>query len=136
MALASCPPSRGSSGVCAGCARFSQCREGGVTPESRSFLQPGLHLDPAPPARNRQGCGSEGEGGGGQWGWGTQAADALTTMQTVVAEAIAQGGDFVDPAAPATQIHRYRSAALIGMSQTRDRPGALMPSTTRSSLGG
>lgn len=31
----------------------------------------------------------------------------------------------MDPAALATCIHRYRSAALIGISQTRDRPGAL-----------
>jgi transposase len=61
----------------------------------------------------------------GEWCWATQAAEALTAMQKLVGEAIAGGQDAVDPAALATQIHHYRSAVLIGLSQTRDRPGAL-----------
>ena len=62
----------------------------------------------------------------GKWCWATQAAGALTQMQKLVHEAIGQGGDAVDPAALATQAHCFRSAALIGASQTAARSGALM----------
>jgi transposase len=62
----------------------------------------------------------------GEWCWATQAAEALTQMQKLVREAISQGRDAVDQAALATQIHRFRSAALIGASQTAARSGALM----------
>ncbi len=61
----------------------------------------------------------------GQWRWATQAAEALTTMQKLVSEAITQGRDAVDPAALAGQVTLYRSAALIGASQTSGRPGTL-----------
>jgi transposase len=54
------------------------------------------------------------------------AAEALTHMQKLVSEAISQGRDTVDPAALATQITSYRSAALIGISQTAARSGPLM----------
>jgi transposase len=47
-------------------------------------------------------------------------------MQKLVREAISQGRDSLDPAALATQAHLYRSAALIGGSQTAARTGALM----------
>jgi len=47
----------------------------------------------------------------GEWCWATQAAEMLTQMQKLVSEAIAQGGDGVDPAALAGQVTRYRSAA-------------------------
>jgi transposase len=62
----------------------------------------------------------------GQWCWATQAAETLTQMHKLVREAIAQGQDGVDPAALAGQITRYRSAALIGISQTAARSGTLM----------
>jgi transposase len=62
----------------------------------------------------------------GQRCWATQAAEALTAMQKLVIEAIAQGRDVVDPAALDAQIHVYRSAALIGASQTADRSSPLM----------
>jgi transposase len=62
----------------------------------------------------------------GQWCWATQAAETLTQMHKLVSEAIAQGQDGVDPAALAGQITRYRSAALIGISQTAARSGTLM----------
>jgi len=62
----------------------------------------------------------------GAWCWATQAAEALTTMQKLVREAISQGRDSLEPAALATQTHLYRSAALIGASQTAARTGALM----------
>ena len=63
---------------------------------------------------------------GDRWCWATQAAEALTAMQALVAEAISHGRDAVDPAALATQIHLYRSAALAGASQTAARSGTLM----------
>jgi transposase len=62
----------------------------------------------------------------GEWRWATQAAEALTLMQKLVSETINRGRDAVDQAALATQIHRFRSAALIGTSQTTARSGALM----------
>jgi transposase len=62
----------------------------------------------------------------GQWCWAAQAAEALTGMQKLAAEAISQGRDTADPAALAAQIHRYHSAALLGASQTAARSGTLM----------
>ena len=62
----------------------------------------------------------------GEWCWAAQAADALTAMQKLVSEAISQGRDMADPAAMGAQIHVYRSAALIGASQTAARSTALM----------
>ena len=62
----------------------------------------------------------------GQWCWAAQAAGALTAMQQLVSEAIRRGRDAVDPAALATQVRLFRSAALIGASQTAARSGALM----------
>ena len=62
----------------------------------------------------------------GEWCWATQAATALTQMQKLVSEAISQDRDAVDQAALATQIHRLRSAALVGASQTAARSAVLM----------
>jgi transposase len=63
---------------------------------------------------------------GSQWCWAAQAAEALTAMQALAAEAAVQGRDVVDPAALAAQLHLYRSAALAGASQNAARSGALM----------
>jgi transposase len=62
----------------------------------------------------------------GEWCWAAQAAEALTQLHKLVSEAIAQARDTVDPAALAEQVTRYRSAALIGASQTAGHSGALM----------
>ena len=62
----------------------------------------------------------------GQWCWAGQAADALVAMQTLVAEAVEAGHDAVDPLALRAQISNYRSAALVGISQTGPRSGTLM----------
>ena len=62
----------------------------------------------------------------GQWCWAAQAAGALTGMQALVSDATAQGRDAVDPAALAAQVHRYRSAVLLGARQTAARSGPLM----------
>ena len=62
----------------------------------------------------------------GEWCWAAQAADALTRMQALASEAIAQGRDAVDPAALAAQVHSYRSAVLLGARQTAARSGKLM----------
>jgi transposase len=63
---------------------------------------------------------------GDEWCWAAQAADALTGMQALVSEAIAQGRDALDPAALAAQIHSYRSAVLLGARQTSARSSPLM----------
>jgi transposase-like protein len=60
------------------------------------------------------------------WCWATQAADALVTMQQLVAQAITAGADTVDPDALATQTQRYRSALQVGISQTAARSDAVM----------
>jgi hypothetical protein len=62
----------------------------------------------------------------GQWCWAAQAAEAITGMQKLVAEAIAGRRDAVHPATLAGQVTLYRSAALIGISQTAARRGKLM----------
>jgi transposase len=62
----------------------------------------------------------------GRWCWAAQAAGALTGMQALVSEAITQGQNAVGRAALAVQVHRYRSAALLGARQTAARSGKLM----------
>jgi transposase len=61
----------------------------------------------------------------GQWCWATQAAEALTAMHRLISQAAARGHETTNPAALAEQVTRYRSAALIGISHTRDHPGPL-----------
>jgi transposase len=63
---------------------------------------------------------------GAAWCWATQAADALVATQKFVTEAIAAGADVLDPEALAVQVHRYRSAAQIGITQTAARSDAVM----------
>ncbi len=58
--------------------------------------------------------------------WATQAADALTTMQTLAADAHAAGHDTVAPEALAIQVKLYRSAAQLGITQTAARSDKLM----------
>lgn len=62
----------------------------------------------------------------GEWCWAAQAAEAITGMQKLVSEAISQGRAAADPAALAALTRTYRSAALIGASQTAARSGKLM----------
>ena len=62
----------------------------------------------------------------GGWCWAGQAADAVVTMQKLVAEAIEAGRDAVDADALAEQVSRYRSAALIGINETAARTSKLM----------
>jgi transposase len=62
----------------------------------------------------------------GEWCWAAQAAEAITAMQRLVTEAAGQRQAAVDAAALAAQVTRYRSASLIGLSQTAARSGKLM----------
>ena len=62
----------------------------------------------------------------GGWCWAAQAAEAITGMQQLVSEAISRGHAAADPAALAERTRSYRSAALIGASQTAARSGTLM----------
>jgi len=61
-----------------------------------------------------------------QWCWATQAADALVAIQELVAEAAAAEQTSVDPATLAEQVHRYRSAAQLGITATAARATKLM----------
>ena len=60
------------------------------------------------------------------WCWATQAADALVTMQQLVAEAIAARAHSLDTEALGAQIHLYRSAAQLGITQTAARSDTVM----------
>jgi hypothetical protein len=63
---------------------------------------------------------------GADWCWANQAADALIAMQYLVSEAITNAAQTVNPDALATQIHRYRAAAQMGITQTAARSDAVM----------
>jgi len=58
-----------------------------------------------------------------RWCWATQAGDALRELNELVNDALAASDtlDDIDPAALADAIHRYRSAALLGVEATRAR---------------
>jgi transposase len=60
------------------------------------------------------------------WCWANQVADALVAMQRLVSEAITTGAQTVNPDALATQIHRYRAAAQMGITQTAQRSDTVM----------
>lgn len=60
------------------------------------------------------------------WCWASQAADALVAMQKLVTDAIATAPKTIDPDALATQIHRYRAAAQLGLTHTAARSDAVM----------
>jgi transposase len=89
-----------------------------------TYAAPGHQLCCAHAARELQAVADS--AAAGQWCWAVQAAEALARMQQLVATAIRQGLDAVDLGALATQTHAYRSAALIGASQTAARSGKLM----------
>jgi transposase len=69
----------------------------------------------------------------GRWCWAAQAAQAITAMQALAREAIGHARPAVDPVALAAQVHRYRSAALLG--GTADR-GPLQPADAKASRTG
>jgi transposase len=60
------------------------------------------------------------------WCWATQAADALTAMQKLVAEAIATEAGALDPDALAEQVKLFRSAVRIGVNDTAARSSKTM----------
>ncbi|MGQ0573222.1 MAG: IS66 family transposase, partial [Pseudonocardia sp.] len=64
----------------------------------------------------------------GQWCWATQAGDALRELNDLVRDALAadEGLHGVDQTALADAVHRYRSAALLGMEATRARKTKMM----------
>jgi transposase len=55
------------------------------------------------------------------WSGADQAGDALVAMHHLVAQATA-GAHTVDAHALATQVHRYRSATQLGITQTTRVP--------------
>jgi len=67
----------------------------------------------------------------GQWCWARQTADALREMNQLVKDALAASGnhddlDGIDAAALTAAIHRYHSAALLGVEATHTRTNKLM----------
>jgi hypothetical protein len=61
-----------------------------------------------------------------EWCWGVQASDALVAMQRLADEAGAAGADAIDPDKLAAQVELYRSAVLIGVSDTAPRSDTIM----------
>ncbi|MCA1681800.1 MAG: IS66 family transposase [Actinobacteria bacterium] len=64
----------------------------------------------------------------GQWCWATQAGDALRELNQLVNDALAVSNTLenIDPAALSAAVHRYRSAALLGVQATDARTSKLM----------
>lgn len=65
----------------------------------------------------------------GEWCWATQAADALHDLKNLVDRALAETAcslEGLDTALLAEAVHRYRSAAVTGVNQTRPRSTKLM----------
>ncbi len=64
----------------------------------------------------------------GQWCWAAQAADALRQMKDLAGAALAVDGTLngTGPGRMAAARHKFRSAVLIGKSQTAARAGPLM----------
>jgi transposase len=64
----------------------------------------------------------------GQWCWAQQSAEALREMNDLVKDALATKGtlDGINAAALTAAIHRYRSAALLGLEATHPRATKLM----------
>lgn len=65
----------------------------------------------------------------GRWCWATQAADALREMNKLVNTILATDDpdlNAVDPVALAAAVHRYSSAAHLGVAATAARTGKLM----------
>jgi hypothetical protein len=62
------------------------------------------------------------------WCWAAQTGDALRTLNELVAGALAVGDTLegIDSAALADAVHRYRSAALLGVAATRARENKAM----------
>jgi transposase len=60
------------------------------------------------------------------WCWASQVADALVAMQRLVSDAMTAGRSVIDADELATQIHRYRSGAQIGLTQTAARTDKVM----------
>lgn len=64
----------------------------------------------------------------GQWCWAQQSADALRELNQLVKDALAINNnlDGIDATALAAAIHRYHSAALLGVNATRTKTSKLM----------
>ena len=64
------------------------------------------------------------------WCWATQVGEALRELNELVNDTFAASGTLedVDSAALADAVHRYRSAALLGVAATRARESKLMMS--------
>jgi transposase len=62
------------------------------------------------------------------WCWATQAGEALRALNELVTSALATGDglDGIDAAALADGVHRYRSAATLGVKATRARTTKIM----------
>ncbi len=63
-----------------------------------------------------------------RWCWATQAGAALRTRNELVHDAVAthEGLDDIDPGVLADTVHRYHSAALLGVLSTRARENEVM----------
>lgn len=85
-----------------------------------TYLDPAHQLCCAHALRELQGV-TDTAPGDQDWCWATQASDAITAMQHLVAQAIAAGADAPDPDALAEQVQLYCSAAQIGITATAAR---------------
>ena len=126
--LVGCHPKRGTAGIdyLGVLGRFRGVAIHDAWAPYDTYLEPDHQLCCAHALRELQAVTDTATEGESDWCWATQAAEALVTMQQLVSTAKQAGRDSLDEATLAEQVRNWRSAALIGISQTAARSTKLM----------
>jgi transposase len=120
--LITCHPKRGRTGIddAGVLARFTGVAVHDAWAPYDTYPDPGHQLCCAHALRELQGV-ADLAAPESDWCWAGQAADALVAIQNLVADAVAAGASTLDQDALATQLHLYRCAAHIGITETAAR---------------
>jgi transposase len=120
--LITCHPKRGRTGIddAGVLARFTGVAVHDAWAPYDTYPDPGHQLCCAHALRELQGI-ADLAAPESDWCWAGQAADALVAIQNLVADAVAAGASTLDEDALATQLHLYRCAAHIGITETAAR---------------
>jgi transposase len=126
--LITCHPKRGRTGIddAGVLARFTGVAVHDAWAPYDTYPDPGHQLCCAHALRELQGV-ADLAAPESDWCWAGQAADALVAIQNLVADAVAAGASTLDEDALATQLHLYRCAAHIGITETAARGGTRAP---------
>ena len=120
--LITCHPKRGRTGIddAGVLARFTGVAVHDAWAPYDTYPDPGHQLCCAHALRELQGI-ADLAAPESDWCWAGQVADALVAIQNLVADAVAAGASTLDEDALATQLHLYRCAAHIGITETAAR---------------